>query len=269
MRKVSKEGNMQISYKTRDDLKLKGWFCCLLLCSVAVCTELARATGIMVVTENSPPMQEMDGDRVGGVATELVEAVLKRSGVSYEIKMYPWVRAFSMTKEPNVLIYSLARTKPRESHFKWVGEILPVKYYLFRLKSRPEINPKTIEEAKSYRIGVLRKDIVHEYLKQKEFPLLDEVGKLELNFAKLVNKRVELIPFSDRLNFGFGCEQFKIDCNMFEPALLLEDISFGLYIAFSNSTDDATVKKVRDAYEALRADGTYQRIMGPVISQGK
>jgi len=260
---------MHFLQKNRDYLKWNKWFCLLFPIVLAGYSEIANAAKIKVVTENSPPLQEMEGDRVGGVATKLVEAVLKKSGMSYEIKMYPWARAFSMLQEPNVLIYSMARTKTRESQFKWVGELLPVRYYLFRLKSRPEIAPKTIEEAKRYRIGVLRQDIVHQYLKREEFPLLDEVAKIELNFAKLFNNRVELVPYSDRLIINFDCINLNIDCEKLEPALLLEDISFGLYLAFSKKTDDAVVKKVRDAYDALKADGTYERIMSSVINQGK
>lgn len=227
--------------------------------------KFADATEIIVVTENSPPLQEMEGDKVGGIGTKFVEAVLKKSGVSYEIKMYPWVRAFSMLEKPNVLIYSMARTKAREPQFKWVGEIAPVRYYLYRLKSRPEIAPKTIEEAKRYRIGVLREDIVHQYLKRKNFPLLDEVAKVELNFTKLINRRVELVPYSNRLD----CKNFNIECAKFEPAILLDDLSIGLYLAFSNKTDDVLVKKVRDAYVELRADGTYHKMMKSVLPQGK
>jgi len=235
------------------------------VCCFGMLNSIANAVEITVVTENSPPLQEMNGKRVAGVATKFVEAVLKKADLSYEIKMYPWVRAFSMMDQPNVLIYSMARTKARESQFKWVGELRPIKYYLFRLKSRPEIAPQSIEEAKKYRIGVLRQDIVHQYLKREGFPLLDEVAKVELNFTKLFNNRVELVPYSDRLIPSFGCNDLNIDCKKLEPALLLEDISFGLYLAFSDKTDDKVVEKARKAFQALKQDGTYQKIMEPVI----
>ena len=40
----------------------------------------------------------------------------------YQIRLYPWARAYDMAlKEPNVLIFLIARTSARETQFKWAG----------------------------------------------------------------------------------------------------------------------------------------------------
>ncbi|MEI8631015.1 hypothetical protein P4S72_00655 [Vibrio sp. PP-XX7] len=66
--------------------------------------------------------------------------------------------------EKDILIYSIARTKERESLFKWVGPIAPYNVYLFKLKARSDIIVNTLEDVKKYRIGGAYQDVKQLYL---------------------------------------------------------------------------------------------------------
>jgi polar amino acid transport system substrate-binding protein len=217
---------------------------------------------ILVVTEDGYPLQYMQDQKVVGTGTELVEAVMKQAGLAYTINMYPWARAYTLAqREKNVLIYSMTRTQQRESRFKWVGEILPLSYSLFRLRSRPDVAPRSLEDAKRFQIGVIRQDVVHQYLEDQGFLKLQLVSAPMQNFKKLMARRVDLIPYNVSM-LHFICKDINVDCDLFEPVFPLHEISTGLYMAFSNQTDDAIVEKAKNAYQHVKQEGIYDHIMG-------
>jgi polar amino acid transport system substrate-binding protein len=226
----------------------------------AVCSQT-----ILVVTEDGYPLQYMKDQKIVGTGTELVEAVMKQAGLTYTIQIYPWARAYrSAQNQKNVLIYSMTRTPQREWQFKWVGEILPLNYSLLRLKSRPEVAPTSLQDAKSYNIGVIRQDVVHQYLEREEFLNLEPVATVEQNFKKLLAKRVDLIPYTVSM-LHFVCKDIKVDCDLFEPVLPLPEISTGLFMAFSNLTDDAIFERAKKAYLHLKQEGIYDDIIGRTL----
>ena len=144
---------------------------------------------IQVVTETTP-YTYLKGDRVIGAATEVVEKTLQSAGLTdFKIKIYPWARAYDMAlKEPDVLIYLIARTPVREPQFKWAGEIMKIQYHLYRLRVRTEVDVKTLDEAKKYTIGVMRDDVRHQYLQSKGFTRLVVSAQWIDNFNKLIKR---------------------------------------------------------------------------------
>src|ERR1035437_4785529 len=83
---------------------------------------LVQAQTIHGVTEDTSYSFLKEG-KVIGSATAVVELRLKQACFSnYQISLYPWARAYDMAlKEPNVLIFLIARTPAREQQFKWAG----------------------------------------------------------------------------------------------------------------------------------------------------
>lgn len=225
-------------------------------------SNVAWSQTISVVTEDSRPLQYMKDQKIVGTGTELVETVLKQAGLTYCIHMYPWAKAYMLAKkEKNVLIYSLARTPQREKQFKWVGEIVPLHFSLFRLKSRPNVAPTSLEEAKHFQIGVIRQDVLHQYLEGVGFPNLQVVTTDKQNLKKLLANRVDLILCNEQMLL-FACRNINVDYDLFEPVLPLHKISTGLYMAFSKQTDDAIVEKAIKAYNQVKQEGIYDAIMG-------
>jgi polar amino acid transport system substrate-binding protein len=220
---------------------------------------------VSIVTEDGYPLQYMKNRKIVGAGTELVETVMQQAGLTYTIYMYPWARAYMLAQRgKNVLIYSMTRTPQRESQFKWVGEILPLNYHLFRLKDRHEIAPISLQAAKDYKVGVVRRDVVHQYLEFEGFPKLEPMATSHQNFKMLLAKRVDLAPY-DSAMLHFFCKEIKVDCNHFKAVIPLREISTGLYMAFSIQTDDAIVERAKTAYLYLKQNGTYDEIMGRTL----
>jgi polar amino acid transport system substrate-binding protein len=81
-------------------------------------TAPAAAQTVRAVTEATTYTYLRDG-KVSGRATQLVETALRNAGLDHQINLYPWARAYDMAaKEPNVLIFLIARTPAREPLFR-------------------------------------------------------------------------------------------------------------------------------------------------------
>jgi len=221
-----------------------------------------NAQSILGVTETTPYTYQ-SGERVVGTATEVVEKTLQSADLThYQINIYPWARAYDMAlKEPDVLIFLIARTPARESQFKWAGEIMKIQYHLYRLRERIDVKVKTLADAKNYSIGVMRDDVRHQYLQSKGFQRLVVSAQVMDSFNKLVQHQVDLLPLVED-DIEILCAQAKFDCTGIEKVLTLDEASTGLYMAYSNATSDAVVQKTRVAFAKLKADGTVRKIMG-------
>ena len=220
----------------------------------------AQAVTVKLMTERSPFTEPVADQPWRGEATRFTEAVLQRAGIGYELQYLPWRRAYRyVSSEPGVLIYPLARSEPREQSFHWVGQLIPVNYYLFRLKSRDDIRVDSLADARAYRVGVVNYHVHHEYLSSLGFENLQAVNSNVQNLRKALLGRIDLFPISDG-GLRPICLQYAIDCSSFEPVLKLEGMSGGLYLAYSMDTDSSTVERTREAYRELVEQGLHSRL---------
>lgn len=244
----------------------------LLTAGVAIGTLPAHAQLISVVGTDhylNRAVASKDSDAPGAVGpgADLAREVLKRAGFEHTITIYPWARAYFMAQtEPNVMIISMARTPEREQDFKWVGEVAPVQYRLFKLKSRQDIRIKTLDDVKKFKIGVVSQDVAHLYLIHKRVPVsaLQVTPSYSLAFKMLVAGRIDLVP---RSQFGLKqfCEEAPADCGKIDSAYMMDEINSSLFMAFSKQTSDEVVNKTRKAYDQIRAEGTLATIIEPAL----
>lgn len=242
----------------------KGHLWTVLVALLAVAGLPARAQTLDVVTEDSSYSYLQDG-KVSGSATDVVERVLQRAGLTdYRIGLYPWARAYDMARlQPNVLIYPMMRLPERETGFHWIGELARVTPIFYRLRSRPEVQVASLDDARRYAIGVVRGDSRALFLEGKGFMRLVVSANDNDNFRKLLNGQIALLPMPER-EARQRCHDLHVSCDEIEPAYTLHELSGGLYLAFSLDTPDDTVRRVREAFEQLKAEGTVERLVGEV-----
>ncbi|MES9962475.1 MAG: transporter substrate-binding domain-containing protein [Candidatus Sedimenticola sp. 20ELBAFRAG] len=236
----------------------------LTLCIVLIPT--ANASGIFMVTEEARPMHYMVDGKPSGPVIDLISHVMEQAGLDYTIKVLPWARAYQIAQNKrDTLIFSISRTEAREPMFKWVDTVISLDYHLYKLKTRTDINIKTLQDADEYRIGVLTNDVRHEYLKEQGLSRLAPVPSNSQNLGMLIRGRIDLLPMS---NIGLQalCQKEAVDCAQFERAYKLDAFSSGLYFAYSKFTEDEIVVKTRSALELAKTDGTYQKIMGRFLA---
>ncbi|MCG4454482.1 ABC transporter substrate-binding protein [Pseudomonas sp. MMS21-TM103] len=233
------------------------WFALLLAMTCAS----SQAESIKAVTEKTSYSYLQEG-QVAGPAGRVVEAMLQRAGLNdYSLTLYPWARAYDMAlQQPNVLIYLIARTPEREPLFKWVGEVTHIDYHFYKLRGQPDIRVHSLTDAKHYSIGVLRADVRQQYLQAEGFTKLVSAADNRENFKRLLNRQVLLVPMSER-DAMLLCAEAGVDFASLERIYTLDALSSGLYMAYSNSTDDETVTRSRAAFASLKAEGLLTKLM--------
>jgi polar amino acid transport system substrate-binding protein len=225
----------------------------------------AASPTLRIVTEEFPPYNLMEGGRVTGFSTEVVEAVLVELGLSVPIQSMPWARAYDTAKNgENVLIYSITRTAGREQMFKWVGVVAPSEWSLFSTRSRP-ISLTRLEDAKRFQVATVNEDAGEQYRVARGFAIggnLQSSNKYEFNYEKLRRGRVDLWVANDLVAHYLARKAGDDPAQTLVRSLPLPDLGGGdgLYMAFGLKTPDEMVERFRRGLEAVRQKGIYDAL---------
>lgn len=216
---------------------------------------------IEVVTEEFKPYNYEQNNKIVGLSTEVVQKVLDKSGLKYNIKLYPWARAYKKAlRKKNVLIYSIARTDARENKFKWVGTIAPYGgVSFFKLKQRGEIKINSLNDAKQYSMCSLKMDATTQFLTSKGFDIKITYSNDE-SIQDLVDEKVDIIPFSVA-GFYEKIKQMGYAKDDFEEIYPIKGLSKDYYMAFSNNTDDIIVQHISTVLKKIKKDKSYGKIL--------
>jgi polar amino acid transport system substrate-binding protein len=230
----------------------------LLLCVTALpWAAYATAAQLHFYTEELPPINFSRGGKATGLATEIVEEIMRRTGMQAPIEVIPWPRAYKYaTSGPNVVLFSTAYTPEREKLFKWVGPIALTTSYIYRKRGGMRI--ENIEQArKAERILVYRESYLEQMLRGLGFSNLYIVTSPVEAMRMLVAGRAPLMAYED-IPFAATAEVEGLNISDIEPAFILRQ-SF-LYIAFSRDTPDDVVARWQKALDAMKADGTFEQL---------
>ncbi len=233
----------------------------------------AHANELTIIADNYPPFCYEENGVVTGFDVELLENIIRDSGVKQvgKVLIYPWSRAYkAIQKEPNILIVNMARMESRDTLFKWVGPTSPREIWLFKLKSRKDIKINSLEDAKKYRVGSMLDSASTEELIRSGFQKgknLDLVFDENLNLLKLIKGRVDLITFHKfempwrlkRLIQSSDTRITALTIHDVEPAYLLSG-NYQYYFALSRQIPDSIVMRLQNALDTLKKDGRYNRI---------
>lgn len=217
------------------------------------------------MTETWKPYNYKENGQVTGICTEIVKMVLDSAKIKIEndeIKLYPWARAYNLAlNEENMLIYTILRTEERENDFKWIGPIInPDRFYLFKNSDRNDIIINKLEDAKKYKIGVLRNSVHEEYLKEHGFDNdnLFGVAYQKQNLLKLLNNHVDLVIDTEP-SLRLRSKQMNLKFENFEKTIFL--FENGYYMACSAKTSDEIVNRLRESFKKLKNNGKITDII--------
>ncbi|KZN45733.1 substrate-binding periplasmic protein [Pseudoalteromonas luteoviolacea] len=208
---------------------------------------------LQVVTEEWVPYNYAtpQGEIVGR-ATKKVREVLDLAGIEYDIKLYPWARSMKLTKtQPNTMIYSIYRSSDREDLFEWACPLMrPVRQYLFRLKSRTDIQVDSLEDAKKYVISIVRGSVVHEFLTKNGFEAgtnLDITADPSASQRKLLAGRIDFL-LTTEYTMHATLKSIGVNYNVVVPVIEVRNNSDRrACMAFNLNTDKQLIEKVRRA----------------------
>lgn len=229
------------------------------LCAHAEVVKIVRGDG------NYPPYETQADGKLGGAHIELIEAAAKEAGVEVRIDSVAWARALELTKRGLADAVSFAsRTPEREGFLIFLdGNIesaLRFGFFCLRGGACPAWDGHYGMLA-PYRIGVARAYAYPaEFTQETTLVKIEQDGGYEALLRALHNRRVDLIiggtqeVTDSAAKMGYGSE------------IQLLPPTFGempSYLAFSREGNGpALAEKFATAFGRLRANGTYQRILG-------
>ncbi|MEH6348018.1 MAG: transporter substrate-binding domain-containing protein [Bermanella sp.] len=240
----------------------------IILCfiSISIFSASILAEPVQIITNDFPPYSYIENGKFKGLATEVVEAILTDLGMDYEIKQYPWARAYQIvTTQKNVLIYTLARTPVREGVFNFIGEVAPRTIYFYKLKSRKDIEIESLEGLKKYKYGVVQGYATHKKLMELGVKDIQTVVSDIQNIQKLAKGRIDLYPQDEMIlahNIRIYNERnhSKISLSDFERAFDFPAEGKGRTLSFGPDADKELVKKFQRSFEKIKASGKLEAI---------
>jgi polar amino acid transport system substrate-binding protein len=191
-----------------------------------------------------------------GVIHDLVEEAARRVGHSGRIEYMPWYRAQEIAQaEPNVGILALTRSPEREDKYRWVLHLLDDDLVLV---GAPGVDVGDLSKVRDRPVGVLYHSGAQ--------ALLESLG-----FTRVVAQREEWMNakrMKDRTIDAWVAPRMMVVHAMREVRGNLDVLQFGqvirrseLWLAASKSLPDAEAKRWQDAWAAMQADGTAERII--------
>jgi polar amino acid transport system substrate-binding protein len=211
---------------------------------------------IKVVAAEFPPLTTDAGGHPGGVVLEVVREAGRRAGVALEFSFLPWERAQLETQTRNdVLIIPFTRTPSREAQYQWVAPVLEF-HTVFVTLANP---PSSIEEARRLVVGYVRGTSFKDEAEQAGFPYVEESNDDLMNARKLKLGRIGAWITTDLMAQGVYRQAG------FDPAELKYGPNLGpvkiSYVAASRDFPKETAKRIANAIDQMRADGSYQAIV--------
>lgn len=215
----------------------------------------AESSKLEVVTENYPPFNYLEDDRVVGISTEIVKRVLDETKIPYSIHLYPWTRAYSKAEQQdNVLIYTLTRTKEREDKFYWFVKLITPTFYIYA-KKELEI-PKDFKNLKAV---CVREDaacnLFAKYgfsVEKENLSIVSDVeGSSEIKMV-LAN-RVQLF-ICDSQSLSYRLKQLGLSSSDFKQVAKVKE-GEGFYLGASKKLKPEYVKELKRAINRLKKNG--------------
>lgn len=223
----------------------------------------SQAEEMLVLTEEFKPYQyEDDAGQPTGFMVELVTLMFDKAGIDMvdgKVHIYPWARTYeTLLETKDSAAFMTVRTEQREDLLKWVGPLAPREMWLYKLSDRPDIQAKTLDDAKAYTIGGYLRGAQTDYLLELGFPHVEIAPHERLNVDRLLKGRVDMIP-SLELMMAARLKDAGASYDSVERVVVLDD-RFDYYLAVNLETSNEMVQRLQAALDALKSDGTYDRL---------
>jgi polar amino acid transport system substrate-binding protein len=230
-----------------------------LLAGLLVASQPALA--LKLLTEENPPLNYTENQKVAGMATEVVREMGRRAKITLDFEMMAWNKAYEKAQaDKETCLYSTARLPNRENAFKWVGPIAANKWGLFALGGfKQEI--KSLNDAKPFRIGGVARDAKTEFLRQWGVTNIVEVEDDRSNPGKLTLNRKEAQKIDLWITSVGSAKQVAERAKVPGVKLVYLAREEESFLACSPRTSPDTLKALAAALNGMKKDGTYAKII--------
>jgi polar amino acid transport system substrate-binding protein len=240
-------------------------FLSLLLCSFlfvgyARITEAdaLKTADLKIYTEAHPPMNFVEKGKLTGLATEVVQELMKKTHTRADIQLVTWERGYKAVMEkPDVALFSVAMTPERRPLLQWVGPIAFATADLYARKGS-RLGIQFLGDAKKLRnIVVVRDSYMDQLLKEEGFSNLERVPTAEVALRKLLSGEAQLFPAN---NVAMSLLLKHISASSDDVESVLNLSAHLIYIAFSKNTSRELVALWQKTLDEMKAEGVFGSI---------
>ena len=200
-------------------------------------------------------------DKLGqatGFVSNIVKQIKTRMGNDDAIMVLDWDLIYrSALLNPNVIIFSIAKTDERTPLFNWVGPVVQNNAYLYKNAASNMAVP-SVEYAKKVRkIATTSSWWMEQLLIDMGFDNLVSYPTPTQCVKQLLERKVDLTVLTDLTVKDIVIEA-GYDMAQIEPALHLA--TRDVYVAISKGTSNEFIDDFRETFDELVADGTYEKL---------
>jgi len=220
----------------------------------------AKEVDLIVVASKNHLLQYQEKGVNKGSTIEILEAILKESGLTADVNFMPWARALTITKNnPNTLVLSMIRTAEREHQFYWLGKVSELTRVFIYLSDKPENKIINDQQAKSKVTAVIRNSSNYKELIKKGFSEdknLYLVSTIKQMLNLFINGKVDLIYTDPELIKSYlkNVSKSNIQIGHQEIKPEFQRIS---YIAANKNTDKSILRRLQKAMDDFQKTDQY------------
>jgi polar amino acid transport system substrate-binding protein len=220
---------------------------------------------LQLFMEKAPPFNFRTGPLLqyqpAGSSVDIVNTIqIRLGGYVSSISSINWFDGYANVLElPNSALFTTARTAERENLFQWVGPIATLTPRFYTLDNA-NITATTLNEAKALRISTPDQWFTYYYLVDNGFG--DIVGNAYTaldSFQQLLDGTSDAL-FMDAESIDWLCNETGTPRDSIFQLPINDPPQQQGYIAFSLNTPQQTVAQWQAALDAMKADGTFNRI---------
>lgn len=215
---------------------------------------------VTLLTEENPPFNYTESGKVTGNATEIVQEMVRRSGLRMKLEMLPWDTAYKRAQaERDTCVFATARLENRERLFAWIGP-LGKNFWGVYGRSDFAIPIRTLEDLKPYRIGGVVSDAKIEYLRENAITNIKAVPEDRLNPPRLLLASDDPNRIDLWITGLYAARDVARAAGVPNVKLVFVAREIPVYLACSPQTTADTLKALSDAFEQIKAEGIPERI---------
>ncbi|MGL4205650.1 MAG: substrate-binding periplasmic protein [Aeromonadaceae bacterium] len=220
--------------------------------------QLSDAKAVTLIGAEVPPFVMHEAQPLGpGLTAEILLVAAQRLGEPAQLDVKPFVRALMVTANGHDrLLVPPGRIPEREALLRWVSPLVDEAFVLFTDRQH---HPKPIrqEELAGLTVGVMRDSVGEQLMKKIPGGHIENAASEIINAKKLARGRIHAWAVS--LNTGFYAQRAAgLDERQLVRGATLSRVT--LYLAASPDFPDAEMIRWQQVIEAMRLDGTLQRL---------
>ncbi|MEH6345345.1 MAG: transporter substrate-binding domain-containing protein [Bermanella sp.] len=215
---------------------------------------ICHGAPLKLITEELPPYAYREGGKITGASVDIIKALFKQANISYQIKMFPWKRAYETAKSESACIFPIQRSQEREVLFNWISPVL-ITQTAFYANDSGDHQVRTLTDALKLKIGTYRGSAVEEYLTGQGFKVTS-VSKDSVNANKLSFERIDLWA-ADTLSAPYFIKKANIT-NIKEALVYFTTLRA---LACNPAVPATTISKLQDALQAIYNSGEVDKIL--------